>query len=92
MQEACAWKDRAIYNPAGHYLQSLELYTEAAAAYKAAAGACSEHIASSGTRRAAELYRGLALVGVATPEALETAYGILSSSADPAEESSMPIM
>ena len=89
---ACTWRYRAISKSAGHYLHSLELDTEAAAAFEAAAGACSDHIASSGARRAAELYRGLALVGLATPGALEIAYGILSSSADPAEESSAAIM
>ena len=61
----------------GHYLHSLERFPEAAAAYEAAAAACARACAPSGARRAAELYRGLALLGTGAPADLEAACGLL---------------
>ena len=61
----------------GHYLHSLDRFPKAAAAYEAAAAACTPARAPSGARRAAELYRGLALLGTGAPADLETACGLL---------------
>ena len=65
------------WNRVGHYLHSLERSSEAAAAYEAAAAACAPACALSGARRAAELYRGLALLSTGAPADLEAACGLL---------------
>ena len=74
----------------GHYLHSLERFSEAAAAYEAAAAACAPACAPSGARRAAELYRGLALLGTGASADLEAACGLLHqrTSADTADSTS----
>lgn len=66
----------------GHYLHSLERFPEAAAAYGAAAAACAPACAWPGARRAAELYRGLALLATGAPADLEAACGLLQQRTD----------
>ena len=76
----------------GHYLQSLGLHTEAAASYEAAATSCGSQGASSGLRRVAELYKGLALAGSGTPDAVEGAYGILSRISEEPDQNPTPVL
>ena len=77
---------------AGHYLQSLGKHSEAAAAYEAAAASAVSQGASTGSRRAAELYQGLALAGAGTPPAVEAARGILSRTSDKPDQDPAPIL
>ena len=74
----------------GHYLHSLERFPEAAAAYEAAATACAPACAPSGARRAAKLYRGLALLSTGAPADLEAACSLLHqrTGADAADSTS----
>ena len=76
---------------AGHYLASLGLHLKALAAYEAAA-TCGSQGASSGSRRAGELYKGLALVGSGAPEAVEAAYGILNSTSEEPSQEPTPVL
>ena len=77
---------------AGHYLQSLGLHSKAAAAYEAAAASCALQGPSLGLRRVAELYKGLALVGSGTPDAVEAASAILNSSSEEPDQDPMPVL
>ena len=77
---------------AGHYLQSLGSHLEAAAAYEAAATSCGSQGASSGSRRVAELYKGLALAGSGTPDAVEGACGILNRISEEPDQDPTPVL
>ena len=87
----CCNSEKAAGN-AGHYLQSLGQHSEAAAAYEAAAASVVSQGASTGSRRAAELYQGLALAGAGTPGAMEAAHGILNRNSDEPDQDPTPIL
>ncbi len=90
-QQKCHGHHKA-YSCAGHYLQSLGLHIEAAAAYEAAATSSGSQGASSGSRRVAELYKGLALAGSGTPDAAEGAYGILNRLSEEPDQDPTPVL
>lgn len=57
-----------------------------------AATSCGTQEPSSGSRRVAELYKGLALAGSGTPDAVEAACAILNSSSEEPDQDPMPIL